>query len=126
MDDKRRNYGGGNRRREAYQSGNPGDVNRRCADQREPGETSGLRGPAPAAGSGPGAARAGSGDGDPLELLTVEQVADLLQVSRDKVYYLLRTGQLRSVKIGKLRRISRAWIAEFLTARLGAASAARS
>jgi excisionase family DNA binding protein len=37
-----------------------------------------------------------------------------LQIGRDKVYYLLRTGQLRSIKIGKLRRISRAWIAEFI------------
>jgi excisionase family DNA binding protein len=43
----------------------------------------------------------------PDELLTVEQAAEVLHVSRDKVYYLLRSGRLRSVKIGKLRRISR-------------------
>lgn len=55
---------------------------------------------------------------DPVQLLTVEETAELLQVGRDKVYYLLRTGQLRSIKIGKLRRISHAWIAEFLTVRL--------
>ena len=30
----------------------------------------------------------------------------MLHVGRDKVYYLLRTGQLRSLKIGKLRRIT--------------------
>lgn len=48
------------------------------------------------------------------ELLTVEQAAEILHVSRDKVYYLLRSGRLRSVKIGKLRRISPAWIAEFI------------
>ena len=48
------------------------------------------------------------------ELLTVEEAAEILHVGRDKVYYLIRTGQLRSVKIGKLRRISREWIAEFI------------
>ena len=40
--------------------------------------------------------------GDHLQAYTVEQVAELLHVGRDKVYYLLRTGQLRSIKIGKL------------------------
>lgn len=63
---------------------------------------------------------------DPLELLTVEQVAELLHVGRDKVYHLIRTGQLRSIKIGRLRRVSRAWITEFLTASLRKAPAARS
>jgi excisionase family DNA binding protein len=48
------------------------------------------------------------------ELLTVEQAAEVLQVSRDKVYHLLRTRRLRSAKIGNLRRISPAWIAEFI------------
>jgi excisionase family DNA binding protein len=41
-----------------------------------------------------------------VEAYTVEQVAEMLHVGRDKVYYLLRTGQLRSIKIGKLRRIT--------------------
>ena len=35
-------------------------------------------------------------------------------VGRDKVYYLLRTGQLRSIKIGKLRRITDRHLAEFV------------
>ena len=39
-------------------------------------------------------------------------------MGRDKVYYLLRTKQPRSTKIRKLRRVPRAWITEFLTARL--------
>ena len=67
-----------------------------------------------------GAGDVGSGGRpvNPVQLLTVEETAELLQVGRDKVYYLLRTGQLRSIKIGKLRRISHAWITEFLTARL--------
>jgi excisionase family DNA binding protein len=38
----------------------------------------------------------------------------MLHVSRDKVYYLLRTGQLRSIKIGKLRRITDQQIADFI------------
>jgi excisionase family DNA binding protein len=41
-----------------------------------------------------------------LQAYTVEQVAKMLQISRDKVYYLLRTRQLSSIKIGKSRRIT--------------------
>jgi excisionase family DNA binding protein len=41
-----------------------------------------------------------------LQAYTVEQVAKMLHIGRDKVYQLLRTGQLRSIKIGKLRRIT--------------------
>jgi excisionase family DNA binding protein len=52
--------------------------------------------------------------GDHLQAYTVEQVAELLHVGRDKVYYLLRTGQLRSIKIGKLRRITGRHLAQFL------------
>lgn len=49
-----------------------------------------------------------------MQAYTVEQVAKLLNVGRDKVYYLLRTSQLRSIKIGKLRRITDAQLAEFI------------
>ena len=45
---------------------------------------------------------------------TVEQVAEILHVGRDKIYYLLRTGQLRSIKIGKLRRITDEHLAGFI------------
>jgi excisionase family DNA binding protein len=48
------------------------------------------------------------------ELLTVEEVAEILHIGRDRIYYLIRTRQLRSIKIGKLRRISRSWITEFV------------
>ena len=47
-------------------------------------------------------------------LLTVEQVAEVLHISRNRVYYLIRSGLLRSIKIGKLRRIAREWVAEFV------------
>lgn len=45
----------------------------------------------------------------------MEQIADMLNIGRDKIYYLLRTGQLRSLKIGKLRRITNEHLAEFLS-----------
>jgi excisionase family DNA binding protein len=48
------------------------------------------------------------------ELLTVAQTAEVLQISRDQLYDLIRTGQLRSMKIGRLRRISRQRISEFI------------
>jgi excisionase family DNA binding protein len=50
-----------------------------------------------------------------VQAYTVEQVADMLHIGRDKVYYLLRTGQLRSIKIGKLRRITSQHLAEFIS-----------
>jgi excisionase family DNA binding protein len=49
-----------------------------------------------------------------LQAYTVEQVAKMLHIGRDKVYQLIRTGQLRSIKIGKLRRITEEQIAEFI------------
>ena len=49
-----------------------------------------------------------------MQAYTVEQVAKMLHIGRDKVYELLRTGQLRSIKIGKLRRITEEQLAEFI------------
>jgi excisionase family DNA binding protein len=49
-----------------------------------------------------------------MEGYTVEQVAEALNIGRDKVYQLLRTKQLRSIKIGKLRRITDQHLAEFI------------
>ena len=51
-----------------------------------------------------------------VKAYTVEQVAEILHVGRDKVYCLLRTGQLRSLKIGKLRRITDQQLAELIAA----------
>ncbi|GAA0220027.1 MULTISPECIES: helix-turn-helix domain-containing protein [Actinomadura] len=50
-----------------------------------------------------------------VQAYTVEQVAEILNIGRDKVYFLIRTGQLHSIKIGKLRRITDRHIAEFVT-----------
>jgi excisionase family DNA binding protein len=49
-----------------------------------------------------------------VQAYTVEQVAKMLHISRDKVYCLLRTRQLRSIKIGKSRRITNQHLAEFI------------
>lgn len=51
-----------------------------------------------------------------MQAYTVEQVAEILRVGRDKIYYLLRTGQLRSIKIGNSRRITGQHIAAFIAA----------
>jgi excisionase family DNA binding protein len=44
------------------------------------------------------------------KLLRVEEAAELLSVSRAHVYSLIRSGDIRSVKLGKARRISQAEI----------------
>jgi excisionase family DNA binding protein len=50
-----------------------------------------------------------------MQAYTVEQVAEMLSIGRDKVYYLLRTRQLNSIKIGKLRRITDQHLADFVS-----------
>ncbi len=47
-------------------------------------------------------------------LLTVEEAADALTISRWTVFELIRTRQLRSIKIGGLRRVPRAAIDEYI------------
>ncbi|MFA1551754.1 helix-turn-helix domain-containing protein [Actinomadura chokoriensis] len=47
-------------------------------------------------------------------MYTVEQVAEILQIGRDKVYMLLRTGRLRSIKIDRLRRITDRQLDDFI------------
>jgi excisionase family DNA binding protein len=47
-------------------------------------------------------------------LLTAEQAADALNVSRGRVYELIASGQLKSVKLGKSRRISRRALEELI------------
>ncbi len=49
-----------------------------------------------------------------MQAFTVDEVAEMLHVGRDKVYILLRTGQLRSIRIGKSRRITEDHLAEFV------------
>ncbi len=46
-------------------------------------------------------------------LLTAEEVADALNIGRCTIYDLIRTGQIQSFKIGKLRRIPVEAVHEF-------------
>jgi excisionase family DNA binding protein len=48
--------------------------------------------------------------------LTVEETAAVLRVSRTRVFDLIRTHQLRSRKIGRVRRIPVAAVEEFVRA----------
>jgi excisionase family DNA binding protein len=50
-----------------------------------------------------------------IVVYTVEEAAQVLKVSRWKIFDLIRTNQLRSVKIGGLRRIPRTAIEEYIT-----------
>jgi excisionase family DNA binding protein len=58
----------------------------------------------------------------PATLLTVEQAADRLAVGRTTVYALLRTGELDSVKVGRLRRIPLDALRAYLARLTGQAS----
>jgi excisionase family DNA binding protein len=57
-------------------------------------------------------------EGDDMEklLLSPAEAAAHLSIGRSKVYKLMRLGQLRSVKIGALRRIPQAALADFIAA----------
>ena len=50
----------------------------------------------------------------PTRLMTVKDVADRLDVSRNKVYQLLERGEIASLTIGRTRRISPAALAQFI------------
>lgn len=47
-------------------------------------------------------------------LHTVEEAAEILAISRWKVFDLIRVRELRSVKIGGLRRVPRSAIDEYI------------
>ncbi|GAA1622681.1 hypothetical protein GCM10009733_019150 [Nonomuraea maheshkhaliensis] len=48
-------------------------------------------------------------------LLRPEEAADYLGIGRTKIYELIRSGALRSVRIGTLRRIPATSLTEFVT-----------
>ena len=48
-------------------------------------------------------------------IYTVEEAAQVFKISRWKVFDLIRTNQLRSVKIGGLRRIPHVAIDEYIS-----------
>lgn len=55
-------------------------------------------------------------------LLTVEETAETLTISRWKVFELIRMHQLRSIKIGGLRRVPRSAVEEYIARMLQEAS----
>lgn len=50
----------------------------------------------------------------PSLLLTPEEAADALRISRTRIYELLGSGRLRSVQLGRSRRIEREALLEFI------------
>lgn len=50
----------------------------------------------------------------PRLLLTVEEAADLLGVCRSNMFKLIRQGDVKSVKVGRLRRITPAALEDFV------------
>ena len=48
-------------------------------------------------------------------LLTAREAAEVLGVGRSKVYELMATGRLRSVKVDGCRRVTREALVEFVT-----------
>jgi excisionase family DNA binding protein len=58
---------------------------------------------------------------EPPRLIRVEDAAKLLNIGRSAVYDLIRYGRLRSVKIGKSRRIPREAVDEVIAALTGEA-----
>lgn len=41
------------------------------------------------------------------DILTVDDVMEMLQIGRNSAYHLLNTGQIKSVRIGRIHRIPR-------------------
>ncbi|MGO9292509.1 MAG: helix-turn-helix domain-containing protein [Streptosporangiaceae bacterium] len=54
-------------------------------------------------------------------LLTVEEAAERIGICRSNMFKLIRQGDVRSVKVGRLRRVTPAALEEFI-ARLSAGS----
>lgn len=53
----------------------------------------------------------------PARLLTVEDAAGFLSVSRSRLYELIAAGELSSVSIGRSRRVSLGDLEEFVESR---------
>ncbi len=52
---------------------------------------------------------------EPAMLFAITEVADILGIGRTNVYALLKSGKLRSVKIGGRRLIPRTALEQFVT-----------
>lgn len=56
-------------------------------------------------------------------LLKPEEAAEVLSVGRDRLYALIASGELRSLKLGRSRRIAVADLEAFVASRLASAAA---
>ena len=60
---------------------------------------------------------------DPLQLLTVPDVAGRLRISLTATWRLVHTGEIASLKIGWSRRVTPEAVAAFITRQAGGGSA---
>lgn len=49
------------------------------------------------------------------DILTVDELMEVLQIGRNSAYHLLNTRQIKSVKIGRIHRIPRENVVEYIT-----------
>jgi excisionase family DNA binding protein len=53
-------------------------------------------------------------ESSPRLLLTVEEAADLIGICRSNMFKLIRRGEVKSVKVGRLRRIPPAALEDYV------------
>lgn len=54
---------------------------------------------------------------DYIDLVTIDELCDLLMIGRTTAYNLLRSGELKAFKIGKVWKISKASVEEYIRQR---------
>lgn len=54
---------------------------------------------------------------DYIDLITIDEVCDLLMIGRTTAYNLLRSKELKAFKIGKVWKISKASVEEYIRQR---------
>lgn len=48
------------------------------------------------------------------DVLTISEVADILKIGRNNTYKLINSGKIRSIHIGRLHRISKKSLIEYI------------
>ena len=54
---------------------------------------------------------------DYIDLITIDELCDLLMIGRTTAYNLLRSGEIKAFKIGKVWKISKASVEEYIRQR---------
>jgi excisionase family DNA binding protein len=62
--------------------------------------------------------------GSPRLLLTVEEAADRIGICRSNMFKLIRRGEVKSVKVGRLRRVTPAALEDYVRRLSGPADSA--